>query len=66
MAANLKDVFAWKRGATPAEALGLLKANKAIHAKDVGKNVLKVFLEGDRSFYVKGTVKVRAALSEFI
>lgn len=32
------------------------------YAKDVGQNTFKVFMNDGTSFYVKGTVKIRAAL----
>lgn len=63
---DMQPVFAHQRTASQKEVLDLLKTEKAEYAKDVGQNVLKVFFTGSRSLYTKGTVKVRAALSDFV
>ena len=65
---TLSEIFAYKRGASEREALGIIKVGRILDYKDVGENVLKVFLangEDMKSFYTRGTVKVRKALSKF-
>ena len=61
-----QEILNKDRGATEKEALQIIRENTPTYAKHVGQNVLKVFLSGERSFYTKGTVKVRAKLEEFV